>query len=133
MRLVLYIMVIALLQSGGAKEPFKRCDKIVVTSTKTYPEIMATLFDKGFSIEFSDKDSGIIQTKTLSEKRFYISLKIRLDNGKIHVQGKYSIDDDSMSTVDFRGMKGSPAKLAFLKMDEIAKSIGDNARYFKID
>lgn len=125
-------ITLALLFTLQNPEPCKRCDTIIIKEAeKDFNDTIVLLFDEGFSIEFKDKDSGILQTKVASIQNFYISVSLRFERDKVTVYANGGIEPDDLSRVRNVGMKGSPNKKQFQKLNEIAKKIGGKISYSK--
>lgn len=94
------------------------------TKDALFESVARVLFDNGYEMKSSDKNTGIIQTDNKNVKGgWYLRLSISISESSVRVRGNTFIPrliDDELKNY---GMKGSLNLIAFSEMDRIAKLI----------
>lgn len=127
--------------SQESKEPFKKANAILIKTSlpaeEAFRMVGQTIIEAGYGIKNSDKDFFSINSEPKPFRYGQLELTMSVtgnDNAVIRITGKYQMGviDDLYTTVDFRGMKGSPAKEAWEEMQKVAKTVKGELSYIKI-
>lgn len=110
----------------------KNAKIITLSSDQTKNELFEAtarvLFDNGYEVKNSDKDTGIIQTDNKSIKGgWHLRLSISVTDKSVRVRGNIYIPRMMDDDLENYGMRGSLNLLAFSEMDRIAKLIPHNS------
>lgn len=115
--------------------PFKKANTIIIQTDDSpedaYKKMARILTKNGYGIENSD---NILLTLTTNEQGFRYGntkLNVSIEENKIRLTGTYNTPafPNDATTIDMRGMKKSPARLAFEQMNEVAKQYGAPVLY----
>lgn len=143
--LITTILLLAAIFSYAQNITPQKGDNVIIISTTdsaavAYRKIAMLLQDSGYTLAKTDKELLSLSTEML-DNRFYgngtmsIAAYVRGDeNAKVYINGSLMVAAISRtsSPIEFRGMKGSPVKNAFDKMDEVAKAYpGGSVSYTK--
>lgn len=136
MRILILMMLFPAALFAQSNEPCKKCSKIVVevneSPEKVYKDVMKRLITGGFSISESNNELLFVSTDfcqcTKSKgvvTRLNVFVEESRSGSKVTFNGEFNVPDifETPSKIVNKGMKGSPFKQTWEKMDEIAKSI----------
>jgi hypothetical protein len=143
MKKMLFSMFLLVAITCNAQIP-KKANTITIAGNSSqadnFKQVNTTLFENGYGILNSDKELGLITT---TEKSFIdgaIKLNILVKDNKVLIRGDYKMSvsinigagatiDPTWSTILFTGMKGSPAKDAWIEMSKLADAIPGDKEY----
>lgn len=121
----------------------KKANLIVVNDSLTkqqyFDKCLGVLFENGYGIVSSDKDTGNITTTEKESKYGTLKLMILIKDYQVLLRGSFNnnvsismygvTSESSFIDISNYGTKNSPLKRAFEDMDNIAKQIGTNIEY----
>ena len=136
MKTLLPILYFALLPLAGlaqenqlARNGLPKNAKIITLKTelegdKLFESVARVLFDEGYEIKSSDKNTGIIQTDNKNVRAGWcLRLSISINGPSAKIRGNTYLPRLSDDELVNYGMKGSLNLMAFSEMDRIAKLI----------
>ena len=125
-----------LLPSIAFSQNLKKANLIVIPTNGSvetiYKKTIVVLVQNGYKIENSAKDLRTILTapKVLAEEEVTVNLDVFIvSNKEIQLRGNTFIPNVGVSKIENVGMKGSPAKLSWEEMNNIAKQLGKDLVY----
>lgn len=139
--LIIFFLIPFAAFSQESKEPFKKANAILIKTSlpaeEAFRMVGQTIIEAGYGIKNSDKDFFSINSEPKPFRYGQLELTMSVtgnDNAVVRITGKYQtgIINDLYTTVDFRGMKGSPAKEAWEEMQKVAEKIEGEKVYTTI-
>lgn len=141
MRLLLFLFtVLPFICFSQQNAPFKKCNTIKVSlqedAKDVYQTTVIALMRAGFSIDQKDENLMFVSTEYCNcIKAAHAEIRINAFVEKIDSATQVTFKGDlffpdflkSSMKIEYWGMKKSPGKQSFEKMDEIAKSLSPNA------
>lgn len=135
----LALVLVLLINTAFAQD---KKDNVIIAGPVPYNIIKSSLFQNGYTFENNDTTYITTTSKELSKGNMSVKFMfIRSDsNTVISALGRYTIAivvggistaPSDFERIDYRGMKGSPIKLAWAEMDRIAKLISPIVTYDK--
>jgi hypothetical protein len=117
--------------------PPKKSNTIIIETTDDYPttlrKMVGILSEHGYGVQTIDKDLGILTTTFKGAKSGNIGLSLHVREGEstsIIMRGTldsfdltlYGVTSDTNSSIEYKGMKGSPMMKAWEEMAAVAKA-----------
>ena len=139
MKIIVLVAVLLFAAGAYAQEVPKKANTILITVADSgdtaWKNTAKILVEQGFVIKNSDGELGTLSTEPKSLKgRAIISLSVLAQGHIITLTGQMVVPGLSSlaSPVDYRGMSGSPALLAWQKMQQVAEAYaGGKVQYVK--
>lgn len=137
---VIFFLIPFAVFSQESKEPFKGTNAILIktslTAEEAYRMAGRTIIEAGYGIKYSDKDFFSIN----SEPKFFWYGQLELtmsvignDNAVVRITGKYQKGiNEPYFPVEFRGIKGFPARETWEGMHGVAEKIKGEIVYTTI-
>jgi hypothetical protein len=128
--------------TGLAQIP-KNANTIIITDTvskdQLYNKVTEILFEAGYGILNSNKESGIITTTEKPFKKGIIRLNLMVRNNKIIIRGDFDMGITldyggvltalNWSPIEYYGMKKSPNIIAWNEMQKISDAFPGQKEY----
>ena len=120
------------LYSQAPKKATTATVKTELSQNESFLSIGKTLLQNGYEIEYTQKDFGYVKTAVKKKGFFPVEYYYELtaSEGEIVITGKFrNIDTSKEKQSDFweienRGMKSSPMKKAWIRLEELAALFG---------
>lgn len=138
---LILLFSIAIVSHSNAQDAPKKSTKAIIqfeNKTDALTSLLEIFSDKGFQIKTIDKELGILTTEAKGNNRFQSKYNVLVNSegiakltglmtiGSITI---YGVEDDSWSSIENKGMKGSPIRKSWMQLEEIAKETGREVSY----
>lgn len=136
--LTLIIALLIGLQVSAQKKGDSKALIQLESKEAAFTKAVSILAQEGFSMQVVEKDAGVISTQSKGAKRFQSKYNVFIsDTGLITLTGLMTIGDitlngitdNSWGKIENKGMKGSPIRLSWEELVNIAQQIGEQVTY----
>lgn len=136
--LTLIIALLIGLQVSAQKKGDSKALIQLESKEAAFTKAVSILAQEGFSMQVVEKDAGVISTQSKGAKRFQSKYNVFIsDTGLITLTGLMTIGDitlngitdNSWGKIENKGMKGSPIRLSWEELVNIAQQMGSDVIY----
>lgn len=133
-----FIVLLTLFSLVSNSQAIPKGANMIVVKEVGFNQVVNTLLDLGYFIDKKDSEfeTVITQPRAVDNGVWSYFVQVRVKDSTAYVSGQLKVKvtpfgngADTYSQIEYRGMKGSPNKEGFSKLEDIAKALKGTVSY----